>query len=267
MITFPNAKINIGLRVVEKRTDGFHNIETVFYPAGLCDALEIVSAPDFAFHISGNACDTSSENNTVVKAYQLLKNEFDLPPVHIHLHKQIPTGAGLGGGSADGAFTLKILNALFKLGLTNSILEKFAAFLGADCPFFIRNAPSIATGKGEILSRIGNILSGFGILIVKPPFSINTGDAYRNIKPSLPVHPLKEIIRLPVNQWKDLLKNDFEMYVAAKFPEISEIKEQLYNMGALYACMTGSGSSVFGIFRSSPIKPDSSFPESYFIYR
>lgn len=267
MITFPNAKINLGLNVVEKRADGYHNIETVFYPINLTDALEIMESGKFSFALSGIYLESPSENNLVVKAYHLLKDDFDLPPVSIHLHKVIPTGAGLGGGSSDGAFMLKMLNSFFSLGLESVQLENYASQLGADCAFFIKNSPALATGIGNILSPIAIGLSNYKIVLVKPPFSVPTAEAYKNITPVRPTCPLEEITSLPVTKWKDILKNDFEDSVFESYPEIKQIKEKFYQAGALYSSMSGSGSAVYGIFPVLPALPEISFNKSFSIYR
>jgi 4-diphosphocytidyl-2-C-methyl-D-erythritol kinase len=267
MVVFPNAKINLGLDVVEKRPDGYHNIETIFYPIGLCDVLEAVESDKFELTLSGIDIGGSLENNLVAKAYQLLKKDFGIPPVKVHLHKAIPTGAGLGGGSSDGAFMLKLLNKLFNLGIENRQLEIYAGRLGADCPFFIENTPAFATGLGNILAPIKIDLSGYSIVLVKPPFGVNTANAYKNVVPSLKEgHSLKNLVKLPVKEWNGYLENDFELPVFEFFPEIRQIKEKLYGLGALFASMTGSGSSVFGIFTSRPTFPDAYFRENYFIY-
>ncbi|NOY95067.1 MAG: 4-(cytidine 5'-diphospho)-2-C-methyl-D-erythritol kinase [Chlorobi bacterium] len=268
MITFPNAKINIGLNVVEKRADGFHNLETVFYPIQLADALEVAGSNQFSFQVTGINLDSPPEDNLVVKAYRLLKKEYHLPPVKIHLHKVIPFGAGLGGGSSDAAFMLKMLNRLFKLNLPVSTLEKYAVKLGADCAFFIRNRPSLASGKGEILSPVGLGLSNYSIILIKPPFSVGTADAYRDIVPEPPGFPLKKTIeKTPPRQWKDYLSNNFETSVFQLFPEIAKIKEKLYDIGAVFASMTGSGSAVWGLFEDLPVNIDNSFPDDYMVYR
>lgn len=267
MTTFPNAKINIGLNIVEKRADGFHNLETVFYPIQLADALEVAGSNRFSFQITGINLDSPPENNLVVKAYRLLKQEYHLPPVKIHLHKVIPFGAGLGGGSSDAAFMLKMLNSLFKLNLPVPALEKYAVKLGADCAFFIRNKPSFASGKGEILSPAGLTLSNYSIILIKPPFSVGTADAYRDIAPKPPTFSLKMIEETPVRQWKDNLSNDFETPVFQLFPEIAKIKEKLYDIGAVYASMSGSGSAVWGLFEYPPVNIDKFFPDDYMVYR
>lgn len=262
MITFPNVKINLGLSITEKRPDGYHNLETVFYPVALEDALEVrtssATAPDrkFTLHQHGMEIAGTPEENLVVKAYQLLDKEFNLPPVEIHLYKHIPSGAGLGGGSSDAAFMLKLLNEHFQLNLSVSQLEAYAATLGADCAFFIRNKPTFAEGIGNIFSPIELSLSGYGIMIVKPDIFVSTREAFLNIHPKRPEHPIKEVIQRPVSEWKETLINDFEASVFPLHPAIGAIKQELYNQGAAYASMSGSGSSVFGLFA-----PEASLPE------
>lgn len=257
MICFPNAKINIGLNVVEKRPDGYHNIETVFFPIPLKEALEIVHHPHsrdaYAWSNSGIKVDTPAENNICIKALNLLRQDFDLTPVQVHLHKQIPFGAGLGGGSADGAFMLNLLNDFFELNLSPDDLKHYAVQLGADCPFFIDNQSAMATGIGEILHPIELNLSGYHLALIKPDIHVSTPEAYRGIIPSHPSTSLKEDIHRPIEEWKEVIKNDFETSVFAQYPLIGEIKEQLYEQGALYAAMSGSGSSVYGIFKNAPI--------------
>ncbi|MCX6251893.1 MAG: 4-(cytidine 5'-diphospho)-2-C-methyl-D-erythritol kinase [Bacteroidetes bacterium] len=255
MIDFPNAKINLGLRVTGKRADGFHNIETVFYPVGLCDILEIIKAADgkFEFTSSGLRIAGSSGNNLCVKAYNLLADQFHLAQVKIHLHKIIPMGAGLGGGSSDGAFTLKMLNSLFHTGLSEEELADYARQLGSDCAFFIKNQPAFATGKGDQFEPLNIDLSPFRIVIVIPEIHVNTADAYSMID-RLPVIAgnqqidLRRIRNQPLKEWKTFLTNDFEQPVFSNHPEIRQIKEQLYQQGAIYASMTGSGAGVYGIF-------------------
>jgi len=250
MLTFPNAKINLGLQVVEKRPDGYHNIETVFYPIGLKDALEVITSENgkFSFQSGGIPIDGRMEDNLVVKAYLLLKKEFNLPPVSIYLQKIIPFGAGLGGGSSDGAFMLKMLNEKFELGLSFSSLVSYARHIGADCPFFLANTPSFATGIGDNIESVHLTLKGYHLVLVKPDIHVSTPKAYGRITPCRPTNSVKEIISQPIKQWKILLKNDFEEGVFSLFPIIGEIKEKLYQSGAVYASMSGSGSSVFGIF-------------------
>lgn len=262
MITFPNVKINLGLSITEKRPDGYHNLETVFYPVALEDALEVrtssATAPDrkFTLHQHGLEIAGKPEDNLVAKAYQLLDEEFNLPPIDIHLYKHIPSGAGLGGGSSDAAFMLKLLNEHFHLNLPDNQLEEYAATLGADCAFFIRNKPTFAEGIGNIFSPIELSLSGYGIMIVKPDIFVSTREAFSNIHPKRPEHPIKEVIQRPVSEWKETLINDFEASVFPLHPAIEAIKQELYNQGAAYASMSGSGSSVFGLFA-----PEASLPE------
>jgi|WetSurMetagenome_2_1015567.scaffolds.fasta_scaffold36463_3 4-diphosphocytidyl-2-C-methyl-D-erythritol kinase len=267
MIVFPNAKINLGLNVVEKRSDGYHNIETVFYPISLCDGLDVVESDRFEFTLSGMDIQANPENNLVTKAYILLKKEFGLPPIKIHLHKVIPVGAGLGGGSSDGAFMLKLLNELYGLRLEIGQLEKYASILGSDCPFFIRNNPAYATGVGDILTSVKIDLSEYSTILIKPPYSVSTADAYKNVVPSSEKNSIFNILMdSPVSKWKNKLENGLENPVFKMFPEIKLIKEKLYELGALYASMSGSGSSVFGIFSSRPDNPGLYFPNNYFIY-
>ena len=253
MITYPNAKINLGLNITEKRPDGYHNLETVFYPINLQDALEVKileGQEEYALKTSGTPIEGEPENNLVVKAYRLMKQDFpDMPAIDIHMYKHIPTGAGLGGGSADAAFMLKLLNEKFKLNLDDNQLEEYAAKLGADCAFFIRNKPVFASGIGNIFEPIKLSLQGYYLVLVKPDIFVSTKDAFAHIKPQTPKQSLKEIIRMPVETWRATMKNDFEESVFQKFPEIAAIKDKLYDMGAIYASMSGSGSSVFGIFR------------------
>ena len=253
MITYPNAKINLGLNIVEKRPDGYHNLETVFYPINLQDALEVnylEGEGEYTLKISGTPIEGELDNNLVVKAYRLLKKDFpNMGSIKIHMYKHIPTGAGLGGGSADAAFMLKLLNEKFKLNLSTEKLEEYAAILGADCAFFIQNKPVFASGIGNIFEEINLSLKGYYLVLVKPDIFVSTKDAFANIIPMKPNHSLKEIIRMPVETWRATMKNDFEESVFKKFPEIAAIKDKLYDMGAIYASMSGSGSSVFGIFR------------------
>lgn len=272
MITFPNAKINLGLNIVEKRPDGYHNLETVFYPVPVEDALEVniwnESTQKFRLHQAGLEIAGEAENNLVVKAYKLLDERFNLPPVDIHLFKHIPSGAGLGGGSSDAAYMLKLLNEKFNLKLSDKNLEEYAARLGADCAFFIRNAPTYAEGIGNIFSPISLSLKGYQIVLVKPDIFVSTRDAFAQIKPHRQEIPLKEVIKQPIEEWKERMVNDFEESVFPQFPAIKEIKEKLYEAGAIYAAMTGSGSSVFGLFKpedNKSVKED--FGEKAFVYQ
>jgi len=248
MICFPNAKINLGLNVVDKRPDGYHNIETIFYPIGIEDALEIVHDKFFDFHQTGLAIDTPQEENLVMKAVRLMQVEYKIKPISTFLIKKIPFGAGLGGGSADAAFMLKMLNEMNQLELSDERLEELASQLGADCPFFIKNKPVLATGIGNIFHSISLSLKDKYICLVKPEEFVSTAEAYASITPTIPLISLSEVIKLPIAVWKDYMINDFEVSVFPNHPIIREIKESLYRHQALYAAMSGSGSSVFGIF-------------------
>jgi 4-diphosphocytidyl-2-C-methyl-D-erythritol kinase len=252
MILFPFAKINLGLEVLRKRADSFHDLETIFYPLNLCDILEINRSDHFNFNVSGIEIGECSEENLVVKAYRILQLEYNLPPVSIHLHKQIPTGAGLGGGSSDAAFTLKGLNELFHLELGNQILMKYASMLGSDCAFFILNYPVFAEGTGNIFSKVDVELKNFILVLVKPDFSVSTSAAYHGIKPTISKYSLKDSVKLPVNDWKGRVENRFEESVFNGFPKLKVIKERLYSEGAVFASMSGSGSSVYGLFEEVP---------------
>lgn len=250
MICFPNAKINLGLNVVGKRPDGYHNIETVFFPIPVKDALEIVRAEKQSFTQTGIPVDAPAEKNLVIKALNLLKTKYDIPPLEIHLLKAIPFGAGLGGGSADAAFMLKLVNDFCQLGILPDELEKMAASIGADCPFFIRNTPVYATGTGNIFESVELSLKDYHLCLVKPDIAVSTPEAYSQVTPAAPAVSLKEIITRPVGEWKEQMVNDFEKSVFSKHPVIGRIKEALYQAGAVYASMSGSGSSVFGLFEA-----------------
>jgi 4-diphosphocytidyl-2-C-methyl-D-erythritol kinase len=269
VIVFPNCKINIGLNVLRKRNDGYHEIETIFYPTTLQDVLEIVSAPadtENSITVSGITDGIPFENNICLKACRLLQNDFShIPFLRIHLHKVIPSGAGLGGGSADAAFTLILLNQKFNLGISESDLLKYALQLGSDCPFFILNRPSIATGRGEILEPVSVDLSLYNILLVNPGIHISTPEAFSSLLPSDKKSSLKNLISLPVDEWKDVITNDFETNVFKKFPLVEELKNQLYQRGAKYASMTGSGSTVFGLFKKGSSR-NLQFPPGYFVH-
>ena len=269
MILFPNAKINAGLYITEKLKDGYHNIETVFLPIALCDALEIVEDNNTVKHInfssSGLVIPGKQENNLIVKAYELLRKDFDLPSISVHLHKVIPMGAGMGGGSSDGAFMLKGLNELFSLGLSIENLKDYASRLGSDCPFFIYNSPAIGRKKGEDLYPLSINTSGLYIVTITPPLFINTAEAFRNITPSPPDIKIEDEISRPPAEWKYCIRNMFEDYVFALHPLVRDIKDTLYDKGALYASLSGSGSTVFGIFDRS-LNLSGIFPENYFVY-
>lgn len=271
MITFPNAKINLGLSITEKRPDGYHNLETVFYPVPVEDALEIRTSSEagqkFTLNQHGLEIVGRPEDNLVVKAYLLLDKEFHLPPIEIHLYKHIPSGAGLGGGSSDAAFMLKLLNEHYQLKQSESQLETYAATLGADCAFFIQNSPTFAEGIGNLFSPVSLSLKGYQILIVKPNIFVSTREAFSNIRPHRPEHSIKDIIHRPVHEWKELLRNDFEASVFPKYPVIEEIKKELYSNGAIYASMSGSGSSVFGLFEPEYVLPAIDFGSEAFSFK
>jgi len=268
VILFPNGKINLGLHITNKRSDGYHNLETVFFPVKWYDVLEIIPAGKSGdantFSGTGIIATKNGNENICVKAYETLKYDFpnQLPPVQFYLHKTIPIGAGLGGGSADGAFTLKLLNQQFQLGLSPEQLIIYAGRLGSDCPFFIINRPCFATGRGEILETVTIDLSAYKLLLVNPSIEISTKDAFAKLVPAFPEKSLKEIISQPVNTWRANLKNDFEALVSEHWPEIGSIKRNLYDAGAIYASMTGSGSTVYGIFHKDD-KISVNFPPHY----
>ncbi|MFR9166458.1 MAG: 4-(cytidine 5'-diphospho)-2-C-methyl-D-erythritol kinase [Dysgonomonas sp.] len=250
MITFPNAKINLGLNIVSKRPDGYHNLETIFYPVAIKDALEIIPSKDGkdSFIQQGIKVDALPENNLVIKALRLMREEYDIPPLEIHLLKKIPFGAGLGGGSADAAFMLQLLNKFCSLNVDDATLVTLALQLGADCPFFIYNRPMFAKGIGEQLEEINLNLEEYYLVVIKPDIHIPTKDAFAEITPQQPPISLKEIVALPVEEWKSVMVNDFEQSIFPKYPRIKGIKQRLYGLGAVYASMSGSGSSVYGIF-------------------
>ncbi|MFN8353261.1 MAG: 4-(cytidine 5'-diphospho)-2-C-methyl-D-erythritol kinase [Spirosomataceae bacterium] len=248
MVVFPNAKINIGLQIIEKRPDGYHNLASCFYPVGWSDVLEILPATTTTFQSTGIPIPGNIEGNLCLKAYRNLQQVYDLPPVQIHLHKVVPIGAGLGGGSADGAFTIKALNQLFHLGLSIEQMEAFARPLGSDCAFFIQNQPRYCFEKGDQFESIALSLSGKQIVLVNPNVHISTAEAYSGVKPHLPTVELREALSQPIENWKNLIFNDFEANLLSKYPVITSIKENLYELGAVYVSMTGSGSTVYGIF-------------------
>lgn len=267
MIVFPSCKINIGLQILGKRADSFYDIETIFYPVnGLSDILEIIpNHSKNSFEQRGISFE-NQENNLVKKACLLLQGKYKFSPVDMFLYKKIPVGSGLGGGSSDAAFTLKVLNTIFKLGLNTVQLKQYAAQLGSDCPFFIDNIPVLGTGRGDNLSSCPiPQLSGKYIVIVKPDISISTAEAYKNCKPVQRNVSLKEIISKPLSCWNGLLENDFEKTIFSDFPELLNIKETLYDQGAVYASLSGSGSALFGIFSKQP--PFLSFGKDYFIFQ
>ena len=273
MISFPNAKINLGLFVTEKRADGFHNIETILFPIPLFDALEITDNIDVPvgagsarpcgqlpqsltmggqtppLHVHGIKIAGNPNDNLVYKAYKLLKNDFDIPNIRIDLLKKIPFGAGLGGGSADATFMLKLLNEKFALNLSDENLENYARKIGSDCAFFVKNKPAFAYEKGDKFEPIDLDLSGYQLVLICPPIHVCTKTAYQNIVPKFATFDLRELPKIPVSEWKNILANDFEPSVFAQHPTLADIKQNLYDLGAEYASMSGSGSAVFGLFR------------------
>lgn len=252
MILFPNAKINIGLNILEKRTDGYHNLETVFFPIPWNDILEIHESEELSFKSTGIKIEGPIENNLCMKAFEMLKKDYSIGNVRIHLHKNIPMGAGLGGGSADGSFTLLGLNELFNLGISTEKLLDYAEKLGSDCPFFILNKPCLGREKGQILEEIPLNLSGYYLGLVYPSIHISTKQAFAGIIPQKPEKPLAERILLQIETWENNIKNDFEKNLFIEFPELKNIKDALIRHGAVYTAMSGSGSTLFGIFKSPP---------------
>ena len=273
MLTFPCAKINLGLNITSKREDGYHDLETIFYPVPLTDALEVkLMHDDFPsdepcdLKITGNAVDCDEKNNLVVKAYTLLAQDFKLPRVHTHLVKRIPMQAGLGGGSADGAFMIRLLDERFRLNMGIAEMERYASRLGSDCAFFITAEPSFATGRGEVLEPVNIVeqnLQGYYIAIVKPAIAVSTREAFKQIICRQPEHCCRDIVRQPVETWKTVLTNDFEEPAFKQHSELADIKQRLYDLGAVYAQMSGSGSAFFGLFRTDPQQLKNAFPACY----
>lgn len=260
MIDFPCAKINLGLNITEERADGYHNLETVFFPIPICDALEIKTMDErfpsnvaCDLKVTGNNVCCNENDNLIVKAYNIIAADFDIPRVHAHLYKNIPSEAGLGGGSSDAAYMIRLLDQRFRINIGNAEMEKYAARLGADCPFFITAEPSYAEGIGEILSPVNitnNNLEGYSLVVVKPQIAVSTKEAFSNITPRKPLMCCREIVAQPIETWKDALCNDFEESVFGIYPQLNDIKNRIYTLGAAYAQMSGSGSSLFGIFKS-----------------
>lgn len=251
MLAYPNAKINLGLQILDKRTDGYHTIASLLYPVGWSDALEIMESDKLSLSISGRQIDAGWEDNLVIKAYRLVAASYPLPPLQIHLHKNTPFGAGLGGGSSDAAFMLKILNEKFNLGITEEELEAYASQIGSDCPFFIKNQPAIASGRGEILQPFTIDMSWKYLVVVFPNVLISSKEAYSGVKPRDPEKRLEDILRDP-SKWREELVNDFEHSVFSRYPIIESVKKSLYDAGAGYASLSGSGSAVFGFFHHRP---------------
>jgi 4-diphosphocytidyl-2-C-methyl-D-erythritol kinase len=259
MISFPPCKINLGLHITAKRIDGYHDLVTCFYPVPWTDMLEIIPSDNLTFTCSGLPVPGEVEDNLCLKAYHLLKKDFNIAPVHIHLHKIIPMGAGLGGGSSDAAWALRTLNQMLNLEVSNLLLQKYAAQLGSDCAFFIQNQPVIGRRRGELLATTSVNLKNKFLVLVKPGIHISTAEAYAGVKPAKPPIDLQQILeQYPIEQWKKFVKNDFEESVFRKFPLIAKVKNALYDSGALYASMSGSGSAIFGIF-SGPVDLEEKF--------
>jgi 4-diphosphocytidyl-2-C-methyl-D-erythritol kinase len=267
MVIFPNAKINLGLSVIRKRHDGFHNIESILYPTGLCDALEYIPEKKTAENdsISYSGPFPVEGKDICLKLTEMLRESFSIPSLRMHIHKKIPSGAGLGGGSADAAYLLTSLNEFFSFGLNQEQLEARAARIGSDCPFFIRNSPCLVTGKGEFLQNIELSLKGYYFMLIYPGIHARTAEAYKEIIPLLESFDLQDLVSQPADQWKYLILNHFEIPVFRKYPLLAEIKKELYNMGAVYASMTGSGSALYGLFHSETQIPKQF--SNYYIYR
>ncbi len=264
MILYPNAKINIGLKILNKREDNYHNISSVFVPVCLTDILEfsVVKNAEFNFIQSGLKIDDNPENNLCVQVYKYFKDNYNIPLLQIHLHKQIPTQAGLGGGSADASFFIKGLNDHFNLKLSNEKLMEISLMFGSDCPFFVKNKVSIVQGRGEIINPIDLNLSEYHVIIIKPDISVSTKDAYSNILPNDNKSDLEIILNKDISGWKDKINNDFERSVFEKYPQLNNIKNTLYSKGALYAQMSGSGSAIFGIFKEKNLQINKLFENS-----
>jgi 4-diphosphocytidyl-2-C-methyl-D-erythritol kinase len=265
VVVFPNCKINLGLNILRKREDGYHDLETVFLPVALRDALEIVhSSNKNCIAITGIAAG-NPDSNLCLKAYSLLKKDYpELPEINIHLHKAIPVGAGLGGGSADAAFMLQLLNKTFNLNIPRDKMFGYAAQLGSDCSFFLLNRPCLATGRGEVLEPINISLSTYKIVLINPGVHISTGEAFKKITPAIPPKKIKDIIQQPIETWREELQNDFEYYVFERYPLIKKIKEDLYHAGAVYAAMSGSGSTIFGLFKINAVINYSADPGHFY---
>lgn len=252
MVAFPPCKINLGLRIVAKRADGYHDLETCFYPIPWTDVLEVIHATHTQFAYSGHVIPGASENNLCERAYRLLHRDFAIGPVHLHLHKVLPSGAGLGGGSSDGAYTLRLLNQLFSLQLSREQLISYAAMLGSDTPFFVGDSPMIGRGRGEILSPVNLTLAGTYAVLLKPDLHISTAAAFAGIVPKAQETDIATVVTNNPETWKNRLHNDFEDSLFPKFPVLPELKKRLYVAGAYYASLSGSGSTVYGLFRQRP---------------
>lgn len=258
MITFPNSKINIGLNITSKRKDGYHNLETIFYPVKIKDAIEVIESSEMGFETSGIEIPVNGNENLCLQAYDLIRRDYDLPNIKIHLHKNIPIGAGLGGGSADAAFFIKLINDKFELQLSDEKMENYCRKLGADCAFFIQNKPVFALNKGDIFEPIELNLSDYHLVLIMPPIHVSTAEAYCGVIPQQPKHSLKDLIKMPIEEWQGNITNDFENHILENYPQIRKVKQHLLAAGAIFSLMSGSGASVYGIFRE---KVDLSFLE------
>lgn len=271
MLLLPNCKINIGLNIVGKRADGYHDLETFFYPVPLRDSLEFVVRKDddvpYTLSVGGFPVAGDAANNLIVKVYSSMRDEFGLPAIDITLRKNIPMGAGLGGGSSDAAFMMVGLNEAFELGLTTEQMERRVARLGADCAFFVRNKPAFATGIGDVLTPMPLSLKGLHILLVKPDVFVSTAEAYANVTPRRPEVPLAEALQQPIEEWRHTVVNDFEASVFATHPELAAVKQTLYDMGAVYAAMSGSGSTLFGLFRRPVPEAQKVFAQHFVFFK
>ncbi|WP_201979220.1 4-(cytidine 5'-diphospho)-2-C-methyl-D-erythritol kinase [Hymenobacter rubidus] len=270
MLVFPNAKLNLGLYITQRRPDGFHNLESVFLPLPWTDALELLPAPvgqAASITLTGRPIPGAPETNLCLRAYELLQADFpQLPPVQLYLHKIVPIGAGLGGGSADAAFALKAVNELFGLNLSVENLTSYARRLGSDCAFFIRNQPVLAVEKGDVFEGISLSLAGTGCVVVYPNLHISTAEAYARITPQAPVHPLREALAQPMETWRSTVSNDFETALTPAHPVLAEIKQQLYAAGATYASMSGSGSAVYGLWAGAE-PPVLAWPAAFSVWQ
>jgi len=255
MVAFPPCKINLGLRIVAKRPDGYHDLETCFYPLPWTDVLEVIRSTRTHFAYSGHVIPGEAGNNLCVRAHELLQRDFAIGPVSVHLHKVLPMGAGLGGGSSDGAYMLRLLNALFSLHLDRATLVAYAAKLGSDCPFFISDGPMIGKGRGEILTETDVTLKGTYVVLLKPDVHIPTAAAFAGVRPAVPDTNIDTVVKMDAHVWRAQLHNDFEDSLFPKFPLLPELKNMMYDAGAYYASLSGSGSTVYGLFRQVPALP------------
>ncbi len=269
MVVFPKAKINFGLMITGRRHDGYHDIETILYPVDLCDALEVVAREGNSvtdnLTVTGIIPDSSTDDNLVVRVVRNIRESYPVPFVKIHLHKMIPAGAGLGGGSSDAAGMVRIVNKEFNLGMDTAGMRNLVAPMGSDCPFFIESVPAIASGRGDVLNPVQPFLEGLYILLLYPGFTVSTREAYEDCESSKPPISLNEAVNMRISEWKSLIVNDFEKTIFKKYPQIRDLKEELYYTGALYSSMSGSGSAVYGIFAGEPVVPDNL--SKYVIYK